>query len=581
MDLSLMITAAGFGPDSAGVQTLAEGFFLVSWWKALLVFPPFLAWAWLVSTVFDKHAQRFYLQRDAWNAGHMVAGLLAVLVALFFPVAAWWGFIVGYIVMLAILAIDIAAFVVVTNQNERVPAKAKLKLDFSKLAESSKAKKDAKLAATVTLRIENSSGLTVTAPQKDTPEYEIRGAAEELFTKAIELRAYQAEIVPVSAEAYQSRYLVDGVHQPGEKMPAAQGVAIIDFWKSCGELDLKDRRRRLVGKCRVTGESKRHDIRIASAGVQGGIRMTLTLDPGEAVDRKPEYLGLLDPQMETLKSLVADGSGVVLLAAPALNGRTTTLYTVVRMHDAYTQNVQTLELEPQHALEGVRQVIFSPSEGAEFATTLRSILRRDPDVVGVAELPDGETAKEALKGDHERTRTYVSVRADGTLAATQLFVKAAADANLVADGLRGAVAQKLARKLCENCRVPYQPPADLLKKLGLPEGKVKQLFKKGGQVLIRNKPEVCPICSGVGYNGQIGIFEVFPFGEEEKAMIREQNWSGLRAEMRKKSIATIQQAALRRVVEGVTSVEEITRITAPPQKTSSSKQPAKTPTPTA
>src|SRR6185503_9210606 len=198
--------------------------------------------------------------------------------------------------------------------------------------------------------------------------------------------------------------------------------------------------------------------------------------------------------------------GVVLLATPPDGGRTTTLYTIVGMHDAYTKNVQTVEIEPQAVLEGIRVNKFEPDkEGAEFSTTVRSVLRRDPDVVGVAELPDANTAKEISKSDVERTRVYVAMRADSALAAMQGWVKAVGDAKAAGACLHGVIAQKLLRRLCPNCRVGYPPSAEMLKKLGIPEGKVQQLFKKGGQVLIKNKPEICPVCHGVGYQGQTAV----------------------------------------------------------------------------
>jgi type II secretory ATPase GspE/PulE/Tfp pilus assembly ATPase PilB-like protein len=103
----------------------------------------------------------------------------------------------------------------------------------------------------------------------------------------------------------------------------------------------------------------------------------------------------------------------------------------------------------------------------------------------------------------------------------------------------------------------------MLKKLGLPADKIKQLFKKGGQVLIKgNRPEICPVCKGVGYVGQEGIFEVFRIGDAERALVKAGNFAGLRAELRKRNLPTIQQAALRKAVEGTTSVEEILRVTA-------------------
>ena len=130
--------------------------------------------------------------------------------------------------------------------------------------------------------------------------------------------------------------------------------------------------------------------------------------------------------------------------------------------------------------------------------------------------------------------------------------------------LHGVVAQRMVRKLCTNCRVAYPPTPEMLKKLGLPEGKIQQLFKKGGQVLIKNKPEVCPVCKGSGYVGQEGIFEVFFLDKEERDLISTGNLQGLRAAFRKRSLPVLQHAAIRKAVDGVTSVEEVLRVTADP-----------------
>ncbi|RMD63738.1 MAG: hypothetical protein D6824_04905, partial [Planctomycetota bacterium] len=122
-------------------------------------------------------------------------------------------------------------------------------------------------------------------------------------------------------------------------------------------------------------------------------------------------------------------------------------------------------------------------------------------------------------------------------------------------------AQRLIRKLCENCKAEYQPTADILRKLNLPPDKVKKLYKKGGQVLVRGKPEICPLCSGVGYFGQTGVHEVFPLGIEEREAIAQQDWASLRTLLRKRRLPSIQESALNKLVQGVTSVEEIVRVT--------------------
>lgn len=541
-----------------------EGFFLVGWWYAILVLPPVLGWAWLVSSVFDKHAARFYLGREKWNLVHMLFGVAAVASIVLMPVPGIVGFLVGYGVMLALLAINVGVFVLVTNRDdERVPAGSKLRLDFSKFKEQQAVKAAKKHAATVSLAISRSDKTTLEAPAKESPEYEVRIASEQFYIAGARLGAYELDLAP-SKDGYQVSYLVDGVRQAGEKMPATSATSIIDFWKDAARLDVKDRRRKLVGSVIVKTEVETATVRVTSLGSQSGMRLTLTLNPSQAVKRKADQLGLLDQQFEVVRTVAADGDGVVLLGAPNHNGRTTTLYAMLKLHDAYTSNVQTVEMDPQDTLEGIRQITFDPyKEGSEYSVTVRSVLRRDPDVVGIAELPDEATAREIAGADIERTRIYVSLNVADALAAVQVFVKAVGDPNKAANCLRGVVAQKLARKLCENCRVPYAPTGEMLKTLGLPADKVKQLFKKGGQVLIRNKPEICPVCQGIGYKGQTGLFEVFRIGPAERELIKAQNWSGLRGEFRKQGLPSLSQTALRKAVEGTTSIEEITRISSP------------------
>jgi len=355
---------------------------------------------------------------------------------------------------------------------------------------------------------------------------------------------------------------VDGVRQSGEVMPGQTGIKVIEFGKAAAKLDVNDRRRKLIGDVNVERGVDRLRVRLSSSGTQGGMRMIMLFDPEKAVRRKAETLGLLDAQFAVLKQLVDERQGVVLLAAPPDMGRTTTLYSVLRMHDAYTQNVQTVEMEPQDALEGVRQNKYEQAgEGPEYSTFVRSILRRDPQVVGVAEMPDDQTAKEIARLEIERTRVYLSLRTNTAISAVQAWLKAVGDPELAAKTLRGALAQKLLRKLCVNCRVAYQASPDMLKKLGAGD-KPRQLFKKGGQVLIKNKPEICPVCRGIGYVGQEGIFEIFPIGRAEQELVKTANWAGLKAEFRKKQLPTIQQAALAKALGGTTSVEELLRVTA-------------------
>ncbi|MBL4590730.1 MAG: Flp pilus assembly complex ATPase component TadA [Phycisphaerales bacterium] len=556
-----------------GTLTLgSETFVLVSWWKPLLLIAPFIGWAWVVSKSLDKHAQRFFLGREKWALIHMIFAMVAL--AMFrIPIGGIAGFAAAFFGIIVILALDILLFAGITNRDHRVPEGSKLVLNMKDAAAKRDARKLAKSLGSSELIIVGASKMTIPPPGKESPDLPVRVAAEHLLIKGFTMHASQIDFLPASESTYAASYLVDGVRQAGDPLPKADANQIIDFWKKCAGLDLKDRRRKLHGQVSVNGSGMTGvDVKLVSSGSKSGMKMSMIFNPTQAVRRKPADLGLFDKQLDLLKGWASDTTGVVLLASPSDNGRTTSLYSILRLHDAYTSNIQTIEMEIEDPLEGIKQIEFDVSaDGPDFATTVRSTLRRDPDVVGIVELPDTETALNIANSDLDRSRVYLSLKTDSALGAIQIYTKAVGDPKLAGKGLRGVVASKLVRVLCSNCKVPYAPTPDMLKKLGLPEDKVSQLFKKGGQVLVRNKPEVCSVCNGIGYIGQTGCFGVFVIENEERVLIAEENWTALRSAMRKRGLPSVQQSALRKAVDGMTSIEEVTRITASKPRKSSSK----------
>jgi type II secretory ATPase GspE/PulE/Tfp pilus assembly ATPase PilB-like protein len=552
------------GSLTMGSMTLAAGdaYVLVSWWKAILLMVPFIGWAWVISTILDKHAQRFFLGQEKWNLIHMIFGVGALALVVLLPMGGMVGLLVAFFGAAVILGIDIIVFASIANKDDRIPEHAKLTLNMSDMAAKREEKKAAKKLGSSELTIVGADKMKIAPPDKESTGFAVRLAAEEIIINSHEARASQVDILPINAETYGVSMLVDGVRQPGEQLAKADAIQIIDFWKNAAGLDVEDRRRKQGGSVDASSESiSPKTVKCVTSGSKNGMVLTMIFNPDKAVRREPSELGMTNSQLEMAKDWAQTTEGIVLLAAQSDNGRTTSMYSMLKLHDAYTSNIQTIEYEIEDAIEGVKQIVFDQtSEEADFATTVRSSLRRDPDVVGVCDLPDAPTAKNIAISDYDRTRVYLSLKSDDALNAIQLYVRGVGDAKLAAQGLSGVIAQKLLRCLCNNCKVAYQPTPEMLKKLGLPSDKVKQLFKKGGQVLIRNKPEICPACNGVGYEGQTGCFGVFPIGDEERKMIAAENWTGLRTAMRKRSLPTVQQAALRKAVEGITSIEEVSRI---------------------
>lgn len=534
----------------------AAPLWLVSPWKAVLLMLPFLGWGWIVSTIYDKDAKRFYLGQKMWNIVHMAFGLIALGAAFLIPT--FW---ISLPAAALILAIDIAIYYVKRNADERVPAPAKWSLSDLLKPKKDAGAEDKKLARRmqgVTLKIIGPAG-AIPAPEKETPEYEIRSAAEELVVQPLDNRGSRFELVQASSDAFAYSYVVDGVRTKPEPVPAPKAIAMIDFWKAAAGLDVQDRRKKQSKEITVEHVGVPRKLKLVTLGGSSGLRLTGVIDATKQVARKPEDLGLLDAQQQAFDALIGEHKGVVLLAAPSGQGRTSTMYAFVKSHDAYTLNVQTLELEAEATIEGVRQNIFDPTvDGAEFSTTARSILRRDPDVFACAEA-DANTCKEIAKADHPRTRCYLSLKANGALQAAQMYLKAVGDTQQAGESLYGSVAQRLVRRLCPNCKAPFQPTPDVLKKLGLPAS-VKQLYRKGGQVLVKDKPEVCPMCQGVGYVGQEAVFEIFPIDAEMRAALAKGDFATFKAALRSKRYPSMQEAALRKVVDGVTTIDEVVRV---------------------
>lgn len=565
--------------DGSPLMLLAsEPMVLVSFWKPLIPLVILGVWGWIVSTVLDKHAARFFLNRERWGAFHLTMGFVAIAGAFLMPMAGLVSFIVGVGFMVTVLVTDIVFYVTVTGKDERVPAQHRLGWNlFKSMQEKKAAKAEAKKQGTVKLTIKgpNEKGqptVLVPAPLADSPEFAVRTASEDLYLKAMVSRASQVDVLPSGKDqSYQASMLVDGVRVAGDTMPAQNAFKIIDFWKACAKLDVADRRKRLVGDIVIEQSGNKKKVRVTSVGVPGGMRLTMLFDPDTSVLRKPTELGFLEPQMAEMQELVNQTvakndddkpiRGVVLLAGQPDGGRTTLMLSVLQMHDAYTQGVQSLEMEIQGTLEGVRHQAFdATAEGADFGTTVRSILRRDPDVLGVAEMPDATTAQMVAKNDHDRTRVYLCLKADSAMEAIEKYVQAVGDPALASKGLRGVVVGKLVRKLCTNCRVGYPPSPDMLKKMGVGDAKVQQLFKKGGQVLIKNKPEVCPTCGGSGYLGQEGVLEVFILDDEAREAVAQNNMAAVKAAIKKRGLPSLQMAAVQKAIKGITSVEEMQRV---------------------
>ncbi|MFG0256545.1 MAG: GspE/PulE family protein [Phycisphaerales bacterium JB043] len=562
------LSGGGGGASGSGDGVGSSALMLVSPFLPVIFLAMIIGWAWVVTTIFDKDAQRWYLGRNKWNITHVAVALAALLGFVVSPSP-----LIAFPVIIVLLGGDLVAYYMAHNKSDRVPESGKWNIfDLSSMKEKAESKKDAKLARGLTLQLIGPDG-AMRAPEKDTPEYDLRVQVESILIDGMERRASDITIQPASESAASVVFYVDGVAHKGEALELKHSVQIINYLKRAGGLDEKDFRRRQQGDFAIGVGDTRRPCRLTTSGTSAGMRAKVLFDPDSHATIALEELGLHGSQVEEVRSIAQAGQGVVLVSSPARSGRTATLYALTRQHDAYISNIQMLEYEQAGTIEGVRHNVWDPTaEGPDYATTLRSIIRRDPDVVCVGELPDAATAKEVSDADVSSTIIYLAIKGESALGAVQTFAKAIGDTGKTANVLRGVICQRLVRKLCTNCKVEYQPTPEMLKKLGVrPEKAPSSLYRKGGKVLTKNREEVCPMCQGTGYFGQEGVFEVFALDEGARERIGAGDLTGLRSELRKKRLPFIQEAAVQKVLKGVTTIEEVARVTSTAKKSSSTK----------
>jgi type II secretory ATPase GspE/PulE/Tfp pilus assembly ATPase PilB-like protein len=273
-----------------------------------------------------------------------------------------------------------------------------------------------------------------------------------------------------------------------------------------------------------------------------------------------QHLALLEPTRD-----LPGREGIILLCAPSGFGLTTMAYAMLSRHDAFTSSVKTLERSVDLRLDGVDQLQFEAGGQSDFATTLRSIIRRGPDVVFASDVNDPGTAKVISDSAGNQVLTYVGLPVDGVQLALAQWIKAVGSAGDAARGLKAVVAQRLLRVPCPACKIMGPCSADHAKRLGLPAGKTIEFARARGKVLAKNgREEACEVCRGSGYFGLTGIHEVMPLDDEARKLLSKGDIAGAYQHARRNlRMMLMQEAALLAVRDGRTTIEDMARAFAP------------------
>ncbi len=530
--------------------------FLVSFYKPLLLFATFVPWAWLISSKLEKDARSLKLKYLQFNLIYLACAVTAFAAWLAVPIF-WIGWPLGAAVLLA----PVYAYVQVRNR--AVPEKRRFVIGkhFAGRLHSAKPVRGVKAA----VQFIDPKGTEHKSPSKKDPLQGIHMALEDVIVPALDARASQVDI-SVGPRGAALTQTIDGVRYKRDAIPDDATVPVIDYLKGIAGLNVEDRRRRQTANMKLVGPSGTTELTVVTAGSSSGLDMRLIFNRSIQVLKPFDGLGLLPAQLDLLRSVEQqhDRHGIFLFASPAGNGLTTTGYSLIGRHDAYTCNVKTLEREIIGRLDGVDQVQFDPTNpDVDYGTNLQSIIRRDPDVVLIAELKHSETAAIAAEPGIEGPLMYVPQRQPTINDQIRHWAKLVGDVKTAVGALRVVMNQRLVRQVCPNCRQAYEPQPEQLRKMNLPPDKVKQLYQASGKVQLKNKVENCPVCGGSGFFAQIGIFQVMVVNDDIRRLLIAGNLKGAMAEARRNKMLFLQEAALRKVVDGATTIEEVARVTAP------------------
>jgi general secretion pathway protein E len=550
-------------PSSASLlSTLAataDTALLLSVVKPVLLVASIIPYAWVVSSRLESDTRYFHFNVALWNGIFLASGIAALGAMVLIPI--FW---IGWPVAILLLGGTLLGYW--QYRDSRVPEERRYRPLSGEFKEKMEARRAKRGIAKAQISFVGSGGEVRNVPGKDDPLLSVHLRVEELLVPAIERRASRIDIAPTRSGVAAS-CLIDGVRANLGALSAEEAQAVIDYVKGQAGLDVQDRRRRQEAEFSLNGPTGSATLTLATSGSSVGQTLRLDFNRRERLSRPYDSLGLLDAQRAALDPLaeVHDRHGVVLVTAPSGQGLTTTGYSLLSRHDAFTCNIKTLEKKIELRLDGIDHVGWDASNPSiPFATQLQSILRRDPDIVLVGDTGEANTAATAATPGREGPLVYVLMQQPGIAAAITEWCRAIGDLKMAVKPLRAVMTQRLVRTLCPNCKQPFQPPADQLKKLGIPERAAGRIHRAVGKIQpARNRIEDCPVCQGSGYLGQVAVFEVMSVSEEVRKHLLEGDLKAAVAEARRHKMMLLPEAALAKVVSGDTSLEEFARVFAP------------------
>lgn len=415
-----------------------------------------------------------------------------------------------------------------------------------------------RLVERLTTRADRSIELARAAADDDGLATDVRDLAKQppviRYVNLLVRDAYDAAASDIHLEATRTglaaRFRVDGVLVPAPEPPNHLHHAVISRVKLLAEMDIAERRRPQDGRIRVRLESRELDLRVSTVPTMHGESVVLRLlDHGGRPVSLGE-LGMSDSVLDAVERLSNRPHGMFLVTGPTGSGKTTTLYAALQRRDSATEKIITVEDPVEYQLPGITQMPVHRQAGVSFASALRAILRQDPDVVMIGEMRDRETAEISIQAAMTGHLVFSTLHTNDAISAIPRLLDLEIPDYLVAATLEGVLAQRLVRRVCSECREPYEPPLESIAAVG---GRASDL------PLVRGAG--CAACRGTGFRGRVGIFELLRISDALRdAIASRATRATLRALAADAGLSPLRADGWQRAKQGLTTVEEVLRV---------------------
>ncbi|WP_301002231.1 GspE/PulE family protein [Capsulimonas corticalis] len=389
--------------------------------------------------------------------------------------------------------------------------------------------------------------------EKMSEEAPIIRIAHALVQEAIRQKASDIHIEP-GQKGVRIRYRIDGVLNEQMTVPKHIQNQLIARFKIMADLNIAERRVPQDGRIPIKHEGKDFDLRVSCCPTFFGEKIVMRI-----LDKTSVLLGLnklgFSPDVQTrLEEMVSQPNGMVLTTGPTGSGKTTTLYSILNKINSSEKNIITIEDPVEYQLAGVSQVQINKKAGLTFAAGLRSFLRQDPDIIMVGEMRDLETCQIAVEASLTGHLVLSTLHTNDAPSAVMRLADMGIENYLIAATVIGIMAQRLCRKICSNCKAPYQVPASELVRFGL-------VVENANQMVTLYRGAGCEECRHKGYKGRIGLYELLQMNEEiAELVVRRAPVADLREAAKANGMKELREDGLIKILDGLTTPDEVMRV---------------------